>query len=143
MIFERNSALHSCRMEELLIVDDDRELTEMLETYFASEGYAVRCAVTLREGFASLDENLPDILILDVMLPDGSGLEFCKRVRAKYAALPIVTLTARGDPMDRVLGLELGADDYLGNRSNRANCSRAPVRSCAVRAQERAQRQLW
>jgi DNA-binding response OmpR family regulator len=101
-------------MEELLIVDDDRELTEMLATYFAGESYAVRCASTLRDGFRSLNDALPDLLILDLMLPDGNGLEFCKTVRTKHSALPILMLTARGDPMDRVLGLELGADDYLG-----------------------------
>jgi DNA-binding response OmpR family regulator len=100
-------------MQELLIIDDDVELTEMLSSFFEREGYAIRCAPTLKSAAKLLSQQLPSLVILDIMLPDGSGLEFCKALRAQNNALPILLLTARGDAMDRVLGLELGADDYL------------------------------
>lgn len=100
--------------ESIFIVDDDRELSEMLATYLVREGFHASSAATLAEAASALASSHPDLLVLDVMLPDGNGLDFCKRIRASDSSLPILMLTARGDPMDRILGLELGADDYLG-----------------------------
>jgi DNA-binding response OmpR family regulator len=99
--------------EKILLVDDDVELTDMLASYFGAEGFDV-VAVGCREmAWQALSNSRPDLLVLDLMLPDGNGLHLCRRIRADDAALPVLILTARGDPLDRVLGLELGADDYL------------------------------
>ena len=96
----------------ILIIDDDERLTEMLAGYLSSRGYVVERCGDARRGLAALDRGGIDALILDVMLPDLDGLEVCRRVRAR-SQVPILMLTARGDATDRVVGLELGADDYL------------------------------
>ena len=97
----------------VLIVDDDTELSRLLVRLLSSEGWAVRTAATGAEGESSLLRERPDVVLLDVMLPDASGMDLCRRWRAAYPGLGILMLTARGDPIDRILGLELGADDYL------------------------------
>ena len=96
----------------ILIVDDDPEIRSLLEQYFLSNGYR---AVTVGDGRAmwqALEQTAIDLVILDLMLPGEDGLELCRNLRAK-SRIPIVMLTARGDEMDRILGLEMGADDYL------------------------------
>jgi DNA-binding response OmpR family regulator len=98
----------------VLVVDDDGELAAMLAERLGMEGWAVQTVLTGGDGSRALAEQLPDAVVLDVMLPDANGFDLCRRWRAQYPALGIVMLTARGDPMDRVLGLEIGADDYLG-----------------------------
>jgi DNA-binding response OmpR family regulator len=104
-------------MARLLMIDDDTRLSSMVRDYLASVGsIAVDTAADAASGLRRLDEGDTDLLILDLMLPDADGLELCRRIRARggaAASLPILMLTARGDPADRVLGLELGADDYL------------------------------
>ena len=97
----------------LLIVDDDAELSEMLVRLLATEGWMARCALSGAQAEQSMAVNLPDVILLDVMLPDASGMDLCRRWRSAHPELGILMLTARGDPFDRVLGLELGADDYL------------------------------
>ncbi len=98
----------------VLIVDDDTELSSLLVRLLTSEGWAVTTAATGAEGDRALQrEAPPDVVLLDVMLPDASGMDLCRRWRAAHPALGILMLTARGDPIDRILGLELGADDYL------------------------------
>lgn len=97
----------------LTLVDDDQELCELLAGWLAQDGFAVRCCHETRSALASLRDHLPDAVILDVMLPDGSGLELLKTLRESYPSLPVLMLSARGEPLDRILGLELGADDYL------------------------------
>jgi DNA-binding response OmpR family regulator len=114
---ERSETQHVKQEETrnvVLIVDDDNELVEMLSTYLEREGFAIESAARLDRARVAIDRRTPDLLVLDLMLPDGSGLDFCRTLRQSNARLPILILTARGDPMDRVLGLELGADDYLG-----------------------------
>lgn len=96
----------------LLIIDDDQKLFGLLKTYMARFGHALTGASTAREGLRLLKQEPPDLLILDLMLPDQDGLTLCKQIRSE-SDLPIIMLTARGDLPDRVLGLELGADDYL------------------------------
>lgn len=96
----------------LLIVDDDAALNQLLVEYFARFGHRLTAATTAAAGRALLEREDPDLLILDVMLPDADGLELCRAIRAT-SDLPIVLLTARGEVSDRVLGLELGADDYV------------------------------
>ncbi len=104
-------------MTRLLMIDDDTRLSSMVRDYLSSVGsIAVETAADAASGLRRLDEGDTDLLILDLMLPDADGLELCRRIRARggaAASLPILMLTARGDPADRVLGLELGADDYL------------------------------
>jgi DNA-binding response OmpR family regulator len=102
---------------QVLLVDDDARLAEMLEGYLGAAGYRVQVAPNLASARQVLAAKsaLPDAVILDLMLPDGDGLDFCRQLRAvpQAAGLPVLMLSARGEPMDRVIGLELGADDYL------------------------------
>ncbi|MFN9506892.1 MAG: response regulator [Rubrivivax sp.] len=99
----------------LLLIDDDKRLTQMVGDYLRSHGYDVRSAETLQQGRAALAADPPDALLLDLLLPDGDGLDLTRELRAdaRTRRLPLLMLTARGEPMDRILGLELGADDYL------------------------------
>jgi two-component system phosphate regulon response regulator OmpR len=97
----------------ILIVDDDAELSALLVRLLTAEGWAVRTAATGAQGEAALQRDRPDVVLLDVMLPDASGMDLCRRWHAAQPTLGILMLTARGDPIDRILGLELGADDYL------------------------------
>ena len=100
-------------MSELLLIDDDRELTELLGEWLQQEGFIVRACHDGHSARQVLAGALPDAVILDVMLPDGSGLELLRHLRHAHPELPVLMLSARGEPLDRVLGLELGADDYL------------------------------
>ena len=99
----------------LLLIDDDIRLTGMVGDYLRTNGYEVDCAGTLAQGRERLRGQPYDALVLDLMLPDGDGLELTKELRAdpRHKRLPLLMLTARGEPLDRVVGLELGADDYL------------------------------
>ena len=99
--------------ERVLMIDDDRRLAEMVSDYLGGAGFRLTLAPTAREGEALLKREAFDAVILDLMLPDADGLEVCRRLRTSND-LPILMLTARGEPMDRVIGLEVGADDYLG-----------------------------
>ena len=100
----------------LLLIDDDARLTAMVGDYLRAAGFAVEAAHTLAEGRERLQHGTYDALLLDLMLPDGDGLDFTRSLRAdaRTRRLPLLMLTARGEPMDRIVGLELGADDYLG-----------------------------
>ena len=96
----------------LLMIDDDALLNTLLVEYFDRFGHKLTTATTAADGRKLLRRNDPDLLILDVMLPDADGMELCREIRAE-SDIPIVMLTARGDVPDRVLGLEFGADDYI------------------------------
>src|SRR5262245_26837151 len=96
----------------VLIIDDDKRLAGMVADYLGEAGYRVSASATARDGEQRLKREAFDALVLDLMLPDGDGLEVCRRIR-QTSDLPILMLTARGDAMDRVVGLEVGADDYL------------------------------
>ncbi len=96
----------------VLVIDDDRRLRDMLRTYLSGHGLQVETAADGRAGLASVENLEPDAVVLDVMLPDLDGFEICRRIRAS-SEVPVLMLTARGDETDRVVGLELGADDYL------------------------------
>ncbi|MCH9693017.1 MAG: response regulator transcription factor [Gammaproteobacteria bacterium] len=100
-------------MRKVLLIDDDRKHSELLQAYFERFGINLVCASDAEEGFRKLNREDPDLLLLDVMLPGKDGFEICREVR-KSSNLPIIMLTARGDVIDRVSGLELGADDYIG-----------------------------
>ena len=102
--------------QNLLMIEDDARLARMVSEYLGQSGFEVNLAGTGQGGLAELQVNPPDLVILDLMLPDMDGLEVCRRIRALPAALaqtPVLMLTAKGDPMDRIIGLEIGADDYL------------------------------
>jgi two-component system phosphate regulon response regulator OmpR len=98
-----------------LLIDDDARLTGMVGDYLRGHGYEVETAATLGEGRVKLRHEAYDALVLDLMLPDGDGLDLTRELRAdaRTRRLPLLMLTARGEPMDRILGLEIGADDYL------------------------------
>jgi two-component system phosphate regulon response regulator OmpR len=101
--------------ERLLLIDDDARLSAMVGDYLRGHGFEVDCAGTLAAGRERLQRAGYDALLLDLMLPDGDGLELTRELRAdaRLRRLPLLMLTARGEPMDRIVGLELGADDYL------------------------------
>jgi len=106
-------------MDHLLLIEDDLRLARMVTEYLTHSGYNITHVGSGEQGLQFLYESKPpfELIILDLMLPDMDGLEVCRRVRALSTPLnqtPILMLTAKGDPMDRVVGLELGADDYLG-----------------------------
>ena len=99
----------------LLLIDDDARLAAMVKDYLGPAGFEVEPAASLAAGRAALAEHSYDALVLDLMLPDGDGLDLCRELRAQPRTrhLPLLMLTARGEPLDRIVGLELGADDYL------------------------------
>ena len=99
-------------MQKILIIDDDVRLGELLSQYFEKFSFTSHHALSPSEGFEQLANNQFDLVILDVMLPEMNGFEVCKTIR-KTSDIPIIMLTARGEVMDRVVGIELGADDYL------------------------------
>jgi DNA-binding response OmpR family regulator len=98
--------------DRILLIEDDKRLAEMVSNYLGEAGFMTAIAGTGGSGIALHDREPFDILILDLMLPDMDGLDVCRRIREK-SETPILMLTARGDAMDRVVGLEMGADDYL------------------------------
>ncbi len=106
--------------QNLLMIEDDARLAAMVAKYLEQNSFAVHCAGDGGSGLAQLENAEsgahPDLVILDLMLPDMDGLEVCRRIRAlpsHLAQTPVLMLTAKGDPMDRIIGLEMGADDYL------------------------------
>lgn len=100
-------------MSRLLLIDDDQELCELLVSWLTQEGFQVTACHEAGSARQTLAAQAPDAVVLDVMLPDGSGLELLKQLRSEHPELPVLMLSARGEPLDRILGLELGADDYL------------------------------
>ena len=96
----------------ILIVDDDEKLNQLLKGFLSDFGFNTLTAVHPEEGLKKLKYKSPDLVILDVMLPSMDGFEVCKKIR-QNSSVPIIMLTARGELMDKVIGLELGADDYL------------------------------
>ncbi len=102
--------------QALLMIEDDARLAAMVRDYLGQSGYVVAHAGDGHSGLAALQDKPVQLVILDLMLPDLDGLEVCRRIRAlpgALAATPVLMLTAKGDPMDRIIGLEMGADDYL------------------------------
>ena len=96
----------------VLVVKDDRTVAEVVTRYLEREGFAVESVGDGHEALARAEAHLPDVVVLDIMLPGLDGLEVCRRLRSR-APIPVVMLTARGSEEDRVLGLDLGADDYV------------------------------
>ena len=101
---------------QLLMIEDDARLAQMVSEYLTQSGFGVAHALDGIKGLEQVQQSAPDLVVLDLMLPDIDGLEVCRRIRSlpgAAAKVPILMLTAKGDPMDRIIGLEIGADDYL------------------------------
>lgn len=111
----------------LLLVDDDRTLASILSMALEAEGYSVRVAHNGLLGWRAFQEDTPDLIILDILMPEMDGLEVCRRIR-KESNVPIIMLSSRGEEVDRITGLETGADDYLTKPfSTRELCARIKV----------------
>ncbi|MFL9673202.1 response regulator [Pseudomonas marginalis] len=122
-------------MSNLLIVDDDLEVLALLKKFFMQHGYAVETVAGGTELWAAMERHPADLIILDLMLPGENGLLLCQRLRQQYAT-PVIMLTAMGELSDRVVGLEMGADDYLSKPFD-ARELLARVRAVLRRAGER------
>ncbi len=96
----------------ILVVDDEKPIADILQFNLIKEGYHVICAYDGEEALQKVEEELPDLMLLDIMLPKRDGMEVCREIRKKYD-FPIIMLTAKGSEIDKVLGLEMGADDYV------------------------------
>lgn len=96
----------------ILVVDDEKPIADILQFNLIKEGYRVICAYDGEEALQKVEEEQPDLMLLDIMLPKRDGMEVCREVRKKYN-FPIIMLTAKGSEIDKVLGLEMGADDYV------------------------------
>ena len=103
---------------QVLVVDDDIEIRKLIARYMQEQGFRVLLASKCAEVHERIVTNQIDLIILDVMLPDGSGLDLCRDLRASRSNIPIILLTALKEDVDRIIGLEIGADDYLGKPFN-------------------------
>src|SRR4051812_37853416 len=103
--------------KKILVVDDEPHITELVKLYLDGEGFAVEVAHDGKEAIARFRDWLPDLVVLDLMLPEIDGWEVCKRIR-RQSDVPIIILTARTDDVDKIVGLELGADDYVAKPFN-------------------------
>ncbi len=99
--------------KKILVVDDDVRLRELLQRYLTEQGFNVKVVADAKEMDSVLASHEIDLLVLDLMLPGEDGLSICRRIRGSNMVIPIIMLTARGDEVDRIIGLEMGADDYL------------------------------
>jgi len=104
-------------MATLLVIDDDRELCELVREYLEGEGHRVEVRLDGESGLAHARADPPDLVVLDVMLPGRNGFDVLRELR-QHSSLPVIMLTARGEDVDRIVGLELGADDYLAKPFN-------------------------
>lgn len=112
-------------MSNILIIDDDDELCGLLAEFLQSEGFDIRIANDGVRGLELIDNTNPDLVVMDVMMSPVSGFDVLKKLRIQNNTLPVIMLTARGDDIDKILGLELGADDYLPKPFNpRELCAR-------------------
>ncbi|SOB55222.1 osmolarity response regulator transcription factor OmpR [Pseudomonas lundensis] len=113
-----SSTAHTAEGEKILIVDDDPGLSSLLERFFTSKGYRARGVPNVEQMDRLLAREVFNLVVLDLMLPGEDGLSACRRLRAANNRVPIIMLTAKGDELSRIKGLELGADDYLAKPFN-------------------------
>ena len=111
-------------MNKILLIDDDPEMGALLSTYLAGEGYGLHHSCTAKEGLKALGNDNFDLVLLDIVLPDISGLNVLEKIRMD-STIPVIMLTGKGDEVDRVVGLEMGADDYI--------CKPFPLRELLAR----------
>ncbi len=98
--------------EHILVVDDEKEIADLLEVYLSNDGYTVHKFYSGREALRYIEDNEPDLAILDIMLPDVDGFRICQKIRENYY-YPVIMLTAKGADGDKIMGLTIGADDYI------------------------------
>src|SRR3954468_12841562 len=124
------------RVTRILVVEDDPDIAQLVAHYLAKSGFSVDLLANGRDALAAIAAHPPDVLVLDLMLPQVDGLEICRVVRGNdaTAATPIIMLTARAEESDRIVGLEIGADDYLAKPFS-PNELVARVRALVRRAQ--------
>ena len=108
---------HDGAMDHILVVDDDRDIRELLSEYLQKQGYRISVAGDGRAMRAAIAVAVPDLIVLDLMLPGEDGLTLCRELRSQ-SDVPVLMLTARGEEIDRIVGLEMGADDYLAKPFN-------------------------
>ncbi|MEM7538464.1 MAG: response regulator transcription factor [Chloroflexota bacterium] len=123
-------------MTKILLVDDEPNIVELNEMYLAAEGYEIATATDGIEALTAFRIEKPDLIVLDVMMPDLDGWEVCRRIREE-SDVPIIMLTARGEDIDRIVGLEMGADDYMSKPFNPRELL-ARIRSVLRRATRQA-----
>src|SRR3954468_12771529 len=102
----------TAQVQTVLVVEDESSIASFVALYLKNAGYAVRTAATGADALAQAEAERPDLIVLDLMLPDVDGIEVCRRIR-KDSDVPILMLTARDEDVDKIIGLEVGADDYL------------------------------
>ena len=102
----------AAQAQTVLVVEDESSIASFVALYLKNAGYAVRTAATGGDALSQVESERPDLIVLDLMLPDMDGIEVCRRIR-KSSDLPILMLTARDEDVDKIIGLEVGADDYL------------------------------
>ena len=110
---ENGSSAESERKMNLLVIEDDERISEMISEHFSRVGYSVKTAEDGLAGVQTALQDHPDVVVLDLMLPKMDGLAVCREIREKASYIPILMLTAKDDVVDKVLGLEMGADDYI------------------------------
>ena len=129
---------------KILVADDDEKIRELLEIYLTKEGFAVEQAADGAEAILKAQQLKPDLIVLDIMMPVLDGMEVCRQVR-KFSQVPVIMLTARTEDEDRIMGLELGADDYLAKPFNPRELVarvKAVLRRMAHSGEELATREL-
>ncbi|HOV92362.1 MAG TPA: response regulator transcription factor [Candidatus Kapabacteria bacterium] len=115
LVYKYETEKVQINQKSVVIVDDEPDIIELVNIHLTKNGYRVRSFENWTSAMEYLNSNIPDLIILDLMLPDADGLEVCKTLKKddRYNNIPVIMLTARTDEMDRVLGLEIGADDYI------------------------------
>lgn len=128
------------QLRRVLVLEDEPRTVEVLDSYLRGDGFETTLCATVEEAFAQLHRAKPDLMILDVSLPDGSGLDVLRETRSSGMRVPAIVLTARGEESDRIVGLELGADDYVTKPFSPREVV-ARVRALLRRVDERSSRE--
>ena len=113
----------SSSTQSVLVVEDEASIASFVSLYLKNAGYEVRTATNGADALTSVQSHQPSLIVLDLMLPDIDGIEICRRIRQK-SEVPILMLTARDEDVDKIIGLEVGADDYMTKPSTRASSLR-------------------
>ena len=128
------------RVDKILVVDDDARIRDLLRRYLSHEGFEVMIAEDGKGLQRILLRETVDLIVLDLMMPGEDGLSICRRLRASNDRTPIIMLTAKGEDVDRIVGLEVGADDYIGKPFNpRESCWPVSTPCCAAAHRKRRQ----
>jgi DNA-binding response OmpR family regulator len=101
--------------KKIFVIDDEKDLQEILQVNLSKEGYEVKCYSSAEEALEAMDNDIPELILLDIMMQGMDGYEFCRKIRSlpQYKSIPVIFLSAKSEEFDKVLGLELGGDDYI------------------------------